>query len=389
MSLRSAARCLVCFVCVLGLFAPAASGQVFRPGGDLLQANFSTEDLRYAERFFGLDGVQREIAQQLLEEYFDRIAVGVEQMSVILRAAEREFQETRDIAIWNDFRDRSSAFEQRKEQVTRQFLDDLRLLLNPQQEALWERFERDLRRQSLITEGGLLSGEAVDLVALLDELKIEGGERSVLAPLEDQYAMELDRALVRRSRVYEESTTKAFERFATEGFSDLERVMAYFEELLEEAMVEAKAVRNINQRYATQFARGLPLEMGRAFQRRFNEICFPRVYRTGPTDRAYETVLGFEDLSEEQRARVLELQERYGQSRERLDTNWARAISAQEEERDVMRVMGIEPSTEATREARTARRELDRTAYEQLIQVLNADQASRLPPPVRRDRGED
>ena len=54
-----------------------------------------------------------------------------------------------------------------------------------------------------------------------------------------------------------------------------------------------------------------------------------------------------------------------------------------------MRVMGIEPSTEATREARTARRDLDRTSYEQVLQVLTEEQASRLPPPVMRDRGED
>ncbi|MFU8828653.1 MAG: hypothetical protein ACNA8P_04365 [Phycisphaerales bacterium] len=374
--------------CLL-LLAPAVSAQVFRPGGDLLQPGFTTQDLEHGAKLFGFDEMQRAIAEEMLEDYFARFAVGVEQMSLILRAAEREFQETRDVAIWNDFRDRSRAFEQRKDQITRVLLDDLRLILSPQQEALWPRYERDLRRMATIDEGGLVSGETVDLVALLDELGIESDERSAIAQVEDQYVTELDRALVRRNRVYEDTTDRAFERFSTEGFGDFDAVMEYFGKLLEDAMVEAVQVRDINLRYAGIIGRGLPYESGRKFQRRFNELCYPRVYRAGPTDRAFEAILAFDDLTEEQREQVLGQRERYEQSRERLDANWARAIATQEEERDVMRVMGIEPSTDATRAARTARRGLDRRAYEQVLLVLNEDQASRLPPPVMRDRGDD
>jgi protein-disulfide isomerase-like protein with CxxC motif len=153
--------------------------------------------------------------------------------------------------------------------------------------------------------------------------------------------------------------------------------------------VQSARVRDINLRYAATIGRALPQEVGAEFTDRFNELVYPRVYRVSTTDRAFETILAFEDLSEEQRGRVLEAKARYEQSRERMDANWARAIAEQEEERDVMRVMGIEPSTEATRETRTARRELDRTAYEQVLQVLTEEQARRLPPPVRRDRGDE
>lgn len=363
--------------------------QVFRPGGDFLEPGFTTKDLEHASQLFGFDEVQREIAGEMVNEYLGRMGAGVEQMTTILRAAEDEFEDTRDIAIWDDFRDRTQAFEQRKDMITKQLMADLRLLLTTEQEMRWPRFERDLRRMATIDEGGLVSGEAVDLVALLDEMGVDGEAREVIASIENQYVTELDRALITRNEVYEESTDKAFERFTTEGFDDFEKVMDYFRELLEDAMIQAVRVRDINLRYAATIGRALSPEIGEEFADRFNELCYPRVYRVSTTDRAFETILSFEDLAEEQRGRVLEAQTRYRQSRERLDANWARAIAEQEEERDVMRVMGIEPSTEATRETRTARRELDRTAYEQVLQVLSEDQARRLPPPVRRDRGEE
>lgn len=371
------------------LFPATAIAQVFRPGGDFLEPGFTTKDLEHAAQLFGFDEVQREIAGEMVNEYLGRMGAGVEQMTTILQAAEDEFQQTRDIAIWDDFRDRTDEFEQRKDAITEQLKADLRLLLTAEQEALWPRFERDLRRMATIDEGGLLSGEAVDLVALLDEVGVTSEARGAIASIENRYVTELDRALISRNEVYEETTDKAFERFSTEGFDDFEKVMDYFRELLEEAMVEAARVRDINLRYAATIGRALPPEIGEAFTDRFNELCYPRVYRVSTTDRAFETILAFEDLTEEQRGRVLEAQTRYRQSRERLDANWARAIAEQEEERDVMRVMGIEPSTEATREARTARRDLDRTAYEQVLRVLTEEQAGRLPPPVRRDRGEE
>jgi hypothetical protein len=380
---------LWCVLVAAVMLPSVVCAQVFRPGGDFLEPGFTTKDLEHAAQLFGFDEVQREIAGEMVNEYLGRMGVGVEQMTTILQAAENEFEETRDIEIWNAFRERTEAFEQRKDMITRQLKDDLRLLLTAEQEALWPRFERDLRRNATIDEGGLVSGEAVDLVALLDEMGVDGEAREVIASIENQYVTELDRALITRNEVYEESTDKAFERFTTEGFDDFEKVMEYFRELLEDAMVQAVRVRDINLRYAATIGRALPPELGEEFTDRFNELCYPRVYRVSTTDRAFETILSFEDLTEEQRGRVLEAQTRYRQSRERLDANWARAIAEQEEERDVMRVMGIEPSTEATRETRTARRELDRTAYEQVLQVLSEDQARRLPPPVRRDRGED
>lgn len=371
------------------LWPAAAQGQVFRPGGDFLEPGFTTKDLEHAAQLFGFDEIQREIAGEMVNEYLTRMAVGVDQMTTVLRAAEDEFQETRDIAVWDAFRNRTREFEQRKDMITKQLMQDLRLLLTAEQEAMWPRFERDLRRMATIDEGGLVSGEAVDLVKLLDEMGVDGEARAAISSVENQYVTELDRALVTRNEVYEESTDKAFERFTTEGFDDFEKVMEYFRELLEDAMEQAVRVRDINLRYAATIGRALPPDLGAEFTAKFNELCYPRVYRVSTTDRAFETILSFEDLTEEQRGRVLEAQTRYRQSRERLDANWARAIAEQEEERDVMRVMGIEPSTEATRESRTARRELDRTAYEQVLQMLTEEQARRLPPPVRRDRGEE
>ncbi len=378
------------FAAIVGFFLTAsASAQVFRPGGDFLEPGFTTKDLEHAAQLFGFDEVQRDIAGEMVNEYLTRMAVGVEQMTIVLDAAEREFEETRDIAVWNDFRERTEQFEERKEAITEQLMADLRLLLTPEQDARWTRFERDLRRNATIDEGGLLSGETVDLVDLLDEMGVDGEVRESIWSLEDQYVTELDRALVQRNEVYDETTNKAFERFTAEGFDDMDSVMDFFRELLGDAMEQAARVRDINLKYAATIGRALPPDQSAEFEDRFNELAFPRVYRASTTDRAFETILSFEDLTEEQRGRVLEAQLRYEQSRERLDANWARAIAEQEEERDVMRVMGIEPSTEATREARTARRDLDRTSYEQVLQVLTEEQASRLPPPVMRDRGED
>ena len=239
------------FAAIVGFFLTAsASAQVFRPGGDFLEPGFTTKDLEHAAQLFGFDEVQRDIAGEMVNEYLTRMAVGVEQMTIVLDAAEREFEETRDIAVWNDFRERTEQFEERKEAITEQLMADLRLLLTPEQDARWTRFERDLRRNATIDEGGLLSGETVDLVDLLDEMGVDGEVRESIWSLEDQYVTELDRALVQRNEVYDETTNKAFERFTAEGFDDMDSVMDFFRELLGDAMEQAARVRDINLKCA-------------------------------------------------------------------------------------------------------------------------------------------
>ncbi len=84
-----------------------------------------------------------------------------------------------------------------KTQMLEKFMSDLKSQLGPQQLERWPSFERALRRERLLPDGDL-SGESVDLFAVLTRMQLTPAEQEAVKQPLAAYELMLDEALVTR-----------------------------------------------------------------------------------------------------------------------------------------------------------------------------------------------
>jgi len=185
-----------------------------------------------------------------------------------------------------------------------QFFDDVKAVLTEEQAARFPRFQRDRRRQRLLRRYSRLSGEGVDLIELVDDVKIPAEARQAIEPLLHDYAEELDRALIDRQRTYEDvqRTLNAINA----GESN-----ASAASLFHRILPRRKAIRGINERYATLIADQLPEEWAERFTREFDRVRYPRLHAVTQADQYLKRVRELEDLTEEQQQRIDLLETNY------------------------------------------------------------------------------
>lgn len=362
---------------VVALSALPSPAQPMRFGGgmgEMLQPAFSTRDMeRYAD-FLNLTPEQRDAAKALVEGYqseYERIA---REMRDASDAAREEFRDTRDFTVWDDLRPKFEAFQKRRRELEQSLFNDVKVLLTDDQTSRWPALER-LRRRDQSLRRGFLSGEAVDVIRLFDDLKPPPELRDRAKPILDQYEMEIDRALVERDERYEDGFSRGMDLWRA---GDLAAVADVFNKAREAAV----NVRDANRRYARQVEAVLPDDLRESFSRQFLERSFPRVYRPSDAQRALDAAAAFNDLSPDQRAALAELRASYSRELQSANRRWADAIEQQEltiTPMDLMRGGG----NPAVRDARVARRDLDRRTLDKLRALLSEDQSARLPEPRR------
>jgi hypothetical protein len=225
----------------------------------------------------------------------------------------------------------------------------------------------------------MLSGEAVDLVATVEELKL--AEISVdLGSVLDRYETDLDRALIDRDKVREERMAG----MRGGGFNfDMEKLRKDMAEIRKAGLV----VCEVNQRYSRSIEATLPEDRRPEFAQQVRKESFPRIYRDTHAQKCLTAASGFDDLTADQRSAVQELVSTYEREVKSINTRWAEAVQASEADGggDPMAMFmggGEEP---AVADARKAKRELDKTTQDKLKAVLNEDQQERLP--EREDEG--
>jgi hypothetical protein len=216
-----------------------------------------------------------------------------------------------------------------------------------------------MRRRDLGLPGGSISGESIDVIALVDELDLATTDRATLDPVLESYELELDRLMVARLD----------RRGDREGWTpgkpiDIQEMQAS----MAKAKVEAL----------------LPEGLRATFLERVQSASFPRVYRKGRTLRELEAAAGMSDLDESQRSQVADLLASYQRDAAPLNAAWAKAIEASENDGQtggagggVVLSFGNDP--EELQQARKARRELDEQVSKRLRAMLSDGQRDRLP----------
>jgi hypothetical protein len=184
--------------------------------------------------------------------------------------------------------------------LDRQVMDEIKTSLKSEQTAKWESFERFMRREKLLSRGRL-SGENVNLFAVLDEAGLTKEQIASTGALLDEYELRLDEALKKRSEFLGQNEGKVMTAIQNSDAKSLE-------DLASKGVDLRNAVRNVNEQYRTAIAGALPPEEAKRFTQAALASGFARVYRPTRAERAFEKALSLEGMSPETLTAIGEMQ---------------------------------------------------------------------------------
>ncbi|MGP1347853.1 MAG: hypothetical protein ACTS3F_14445 [Phycisphaerales bacterium] len=370
---RTLTLAIAAFIGLLAVAAPANAQ--FRMGMmNVDNPDFTSEELARYARLLNLTEAQRDAASGMLDAYLAEFTIVRNEWQRIRDGARDEFRESRDPGVWQELQTVVAEVQEKKQKLETTFLEDYRLLLTPEQDLKWEDLERLRRRERTLPNGGIISGETVDLIRVVEDTELSPAARDAINPMLDTYARELDRVLIERNRVYESGMARGMELWRTGDFETINK-------LLEDGSEQAKRVRDVHLRFVRQMEAALPEADRGAIEQAFNREAYPQVYRESVAASAMDAASGFDDLTDDQRQRLQDIRFRHDREVTALNDRWRTAIDRAEENRSVMDFMGGGGRDPEMRIARQARRDFDNKILEEVRSVLTEDQQARLPAP--------
>jgi len=366
-------------ICQPAIAQPGMGGMGMMRG--MREPSVNSKDLERFAELLSLTPDQLEGAQDLLDGLQTEHASIVGEMRERMEAAREEARENNDPGVFREMMPMMDDYRGRITKLESSFFDDLKLTLTEEQLAKWPAVERMHRREKTINQGGVVSGETVDLTKVVKQALPENTETPAdIVPVLEQYEIELDKALTDRNAIYESSMRKGMEMWTNQDFDGMQK-------LFDEARDSAVKVRDLNRRYARQIEPLLPEDSRAKFTNAFQEASFPRVYGMSYTQRAFSAVESMTDLDTTQKEQIAEIKAGYERQVATLNEKWTKAIEESEMTRTPMQMFGMgggrggrgEGGNDTTREAREARREFDNATVDKLSNVLTEDQKKKLP----------
>lgn len=373
---------------------PGAAGGLGMAGGP--GARISRTAIERYGRLLALDDAQQQAVKALHEAYTESNRAAAKQMSDKMRELEAALKDgdmevfhEKMPAVMEDHRKRATELE-------KTFIDDLRSVLTTDQvENNWPRVER-LRKREQWLRTGVLSGSNVDLTVLVDDLQLAAADRDRVQPTLEQYEQDMDRALTDVQRAHDDRAAKR-----GDGGRRMEggrRVIMFdnenFQADQKAQREESARIKEINQRYARLLAAELPEDLRARLEEQFKFASFRQIYRETATDRKLAAAEKFDDLTPQQRDRLRTIAENYRRQARAANDRWATAQErAEADGRATGGGMGVvfmnagQGQPEDLREARTARRDIDKQTDADLDGLLTDSQKDRLPKAQTARRG--
>ena len=239
-----------------------------------------------------------EMSPEARSQYFRDQMDKMSQQIAAERETSGEAAQTRNIV--GEMNLLSEKWRKERGSLDRQIMEDIKSSLKADQAAKWESFERFMRREKLLGRGRL-SGENVNLFAVLDEAGLSKAQITSAAGILDEYELRLDEALKKRSDFLGQNEGKVMTAIQNSDAKSLE-------ELASKGVDLRNAVRNVNEQYRTTIAGVLPPEEAKRFTQAALASGFARVYRPTRAERAFEKALSLADLSPDTLAAISEMQ---------------------------------------------------------------------------------
>lgn len=170
-----------------------------------------------------------------------------------------------------------------------EFVGNVEIQLSDDQLVLWPAFDRFLVREKALPRGRL-SGEEVNLFAVLDDVGLSEEAYASVEPMLDEYELQLHNALVSRDAYLLTSAPRLFKAMQDGSVEDAERI-------LKQQVQYRETVRNVNDNFRQQFADVIEDEAEKtALNRAFLEEAYDRIYRPTFGQRSFAAAMEIEDL---------------------------------------------------------------------------------------------
>jgi hypothetical protein len=344
----------------------------------------TTREVNKWAEILGLTADQKEAVETLHQVYQDEYRLENKAVQDLVKNAQQEFMESQDTSAFKEVAAKTAEHTNKMTALDKQFMDDFKAVLEPKQAELWPKAERYHRRTKSLP-AGMLAGESVNLVSITEDLDIKN-ESTELKDAIDQYEIDLDKALSDR-----DEQRKDLEKQSQDMMKDFDPSKMDFtkiRQMMQDTRKTGIRVRDVNDRHARLIAGALPADKKADFEQRVRKATYPTVYREPYTTKAIDAVLGFDDLTTEQKESVTNIKQAYERDLAAANDKWSAAVSEEEKDGGGDPFMGFgrfvpggggDDKPSPTEDAKKARRELDKSTLEKVKALLSESQQAKLP----------
>lgn len=367
-------------------------GGVMGRWNQMYEAAVTSDDIKTWNTRLKLSADQKQTVEALFEAYQTEFAAEAKTSRDKVDALREEARQAQDMSMMQDIVTERQAFQKKRDALDKSFFEDVKLLLDEPQMQEWPKIERDRRREHSLGQG-LIAGERVDVVKLVDDLELTTDQMAPIQPLLDQYRDELDRELVVRIDAYEQSQTKMREMMQGgrmgEMFNPNTPIDPDMEKLVTKGREAGLRVRDVNRKFARQVEPLLPAEKQAAFAADVKRESFPMIYRPAYGTRALDAADKISSLDEAQRGALQGIRESYSRDLSALQTQMEVATEDEQAKFSLQQMrergpFGMRDGPMGDLERK--RRELDDTTADKIKALLTPEQAEQLP--ARRGEGQ-
>lgn len=355
-----------------GMIGGMGGQQVFEP-------SVTSDDIKSWKDRLKLSDEQHVTVEALFEAYQTQFAADAKVARDQIEALRDEARQAQDPSIFQDIMAERQAFTKKRAAMEKSFFSDVQAVLNEQQMGEWPRIERDRRREQTLGRG-LIAGERVDIVRLVEDMDLTPDQMTAVQPILDQYKDDLDRELVTRNELYEQGQERMREFMQAamgggEENPDLEKLVTRGREA-------GMRVRDVNRKYARQIEGVLPDDKKSAFAADVKRESFPMIYRPMYGTRVLDAADKMEGLTDTQKTSLASIRDTYSRDLGALQSQMEKAMEDEQANFSLatMRQRGFGgmmngPMADLDRQ----RRELDNTTFEKVKGILTPEQAEKLP----------
>lgn len=313
---------------------PKATAQIGELAGfgEAMQREYLSRDLVIFAEGLQLDQAQRDILENLFDDYKQDFDQGLRNMQARLENMKDQLQSSGDdqkrilSMIFVPFEE----WGEERVKLGENFLSSVQTILNEDQRSRWPAFERRLTREKTLANG-VLSGESLNLLLILRDMELSKPVEDQISPVVEEYEVALDRALRERNRVVRRSQTQMTKALPQQ---DPKAILRLADEQLEQRV----NVRNVNDQYARRIAEALPAPHGSRFYQRAMERAYPQAYRPTAGERMYEAASELQNVDVGTQENINALLEVYRAELAALAENAVEAIRRHEPEQKRARV---------------------------------------------------
>jgi len=271
-------------VATLSLVTAAATSQGIGSLPQIMKPEFFSRDLLLFIEGLDLTDEQQAITEIHFEDYDREFQRGLDEMELSVTNVANSVEELGDdksaivTAVLAPIQD----WARKRDVLGHQLVENVRIILDEQQQAAWTQFNRRLEREKLLPEGRL-SGESTNIEHVIRDQAIQVAVDSPLAEAQLRWELALSEGLRARAAA------------VSQGFDLIEQIENPNASAadIQSRRVELQAriaIRDITDQSIEEMA-GLLGQQGPAFRKEALKRGYGRIFRTTPVERLFKAAI--------------------------------------------------------------------------------------------------